>query len=119
MRHSVDRCHLHYTPAAVGTGHLIYACAQAQLDVIVLPRARRLCISAPSVRPDWLLQRRDEGLLAFWKGNVPQLLRIFPYSAAQLTANDQYKRLLAGWAAGSRSGSSADADQVRSVGWEM
>ena len=60
-----------------------------------------------------LLRLRDEGLLSFWKGNVPQLLRIFPYSAAQLTANDQYKRLLAGWAAGSRSGAGADSDQVR------
>ena len=29
---------------------------------------------------------------------MPQLLRIFPYSAAQLTANDQYKRYLASWA---------------------
>ena len=52
---------------------------------------------------------RDEGLLAFWKGNVPQLLRIFPYSATQLTANDQYKRLLAGWAASWQGRRSGDA----------
>jgi len=45
--------------------------------------------------------RREEGILAFWKGNGANVIRIFPYSAAQLAANDQYKRLLApkdgGW----------------------
>lgn len=38
---------------------------------------------------------REEGVLAFWKGNGTNIIRIFPYSAAQLMANDQYKRLLA------------------------
>lgn len=38
---------------------------------------------------------REEGFLAFWKGNGTNVIRIFPYSAAQLMANDQYKRLLA------------------------
>ncbi len=38
---------------------------------------------------------REEGLLAFWKGNGANVIRIFPYSAAQLAANDTYKRLLA------------------------
>ncbi|KAI8473205.1 MAG: mitochondrial substrate carrier [Monoraphidium minutum] len=38
---------------------------------------------------------REEGFLAFWKGNGVNIIRIFPYSAAQLAANDQYKRLLA------------------------
>ena len=54
--------------------------------------------------------------MSFWKGNVPQLLRIFPYSAAQLTANDQYKRLLAGGASrrhGGSSGSSAEQVSAR------
>jgi Mitochondrial carrier protein len=37
---------------------------------------------------------REEGLLAFWKGNGANVIRIFPYSAAQLAANDTYKRLL-------------------------
>jgi hypothetical protein len=59
---------------------------------------------------------REEGLLSFWKGNVPQLLRIFPYSAAQLTANDQYKRLLAGWAARWQRSSSGDARAHRPPG---
>ncbi len=37
---------------------------------------------------------REEGFLAFWKGNGANVVRIFPYSAAQMAANDQYKRLL-------------------------
>lgn len=35
----------------------------------------------------------EEGILAFWKGNGTNILRIFPYSAAQMSSNDQYKRL--------------------------
>eukprot|EP00879_Flechtneria_rotunda_P033482 GHRR01037086.1.p2 GENE.GHRR01037086.1~~GHRR01037086.1.p2 ORF type:complete len:117 (+),score=44.07 GHRR01037086.1:262-612(+) len=38
---------------------------------------------------------REEGFLAFWKGNGVNIIRIFPYSAGQLAANDSYKRLLA------------------------
>eukprot|EP01023_Acetabularia_acetabulum_P027144 TRINITY_DN256_c1_g1_i1.p1 TRINITY_DN256_c1_g1~~TRINITY_DN256_c1_g1_i1.p1 ORF type:complete len:312 (+),score=70.25 TRINITY_DN256_c1_g1_i1:164-1099(+) len=38
---------------------------------------------------------REEGFLAFWKGNMTNIVRIFPYSAAQLAANDTYKRFLA------------------------
>eukprot|EP00210_Caulerpa_lentillifera_P004134 g3940.t1 len=37
---------------------------------------------------------KEESLLSFWKGNGTNVIRIFPYSAAQLMANDQYKRLL-------------------------
>lgn len=37
---------------------------------------------------------RDEGVVAFWKGNGTNIIRIFPYSAAQLSANDFYKRAL-------------------------
>ena len=37
---------------------------------------------------------REEGILSFWKGNGTNIIRIFPYSAAQLMANDQYKRIL-------------------------
>ena len=37
---------------------------------------------------------REEGILALWKGNGANVIRIFPYSAAQLAANDTYKRLL-------------------------
>lgn len=36
----------------------------------------------------------EEGVRAFWKGNGTNIIRIFPYSAAQLAANDQYKRIL-------------------------
>jgi len=38
---------------------------------------------------------REEGITAFWKGNGVNVIRIFPYSAAQLASNDSYKRLLA------------------------
>ncbi|KAG2502088.1 hypothetical protein HYH03_000580 [Edaphochlamys debaryana] len=38
---------------------------------------------------------REEGFLAFWKGNGVNIIRIFPYSAGQLAANDTYKRFLA------------------------
>ena len=36
---------------------------------------------------------REEGVLAYWKGNLTNVVRIFPYSAAQLMANDTYKRV--------------------------
>ena len=39
---------------------------------------------------------REEGLLAFWKGNGTNVLRVAPYAAAQLSSNDFYKRQLAG-----------------------
>jgi len=48
-----------------------------------------------SVRQAGLRIYREEGFLAFWKGNGANVVRIFPYSAAQMAANDQYKRLLA------------------------
>lgn len=39
---------------------------------------------------------QEEGFLAFWKGNGVNIVRIFPYAAAQLASNDMYKRALAG-----------------------
>ena len=39
---------------------------------------------------------REEGLLAFWKGNGTNVIRVAPYAAAQLSSNDFYKRQLAG-----------------------
>ncbi len=38
----------------------------------------------------------EEGFFAFWKGNSLNVVRVFPYSAAQLASNDSYKRLLSG-----------------------
>lgn len=38
---------------------------------------------------------REEGVLAFWKGNGANAVRVVPYSAAQLASNDLYKRLIA------------------------
>lgn len=54
--------------------------------------------SATAYTGVWQAARKivsEEGFLAFWKGNGTNIIRIFPYSAAQLMANDQYKRLLA------------------------
>ena len=39
---------------------------------------------------------REEGFFALWKGNSMLTIRIFPYSAAQLAANDTYKRVSVG-----------------------
>ncbi|KAF6153618.1 hypothetical protein GIB67_027485 [Kingdonia uniflora] len=36
---------------------------------------------------------REEGLKGFWKGNLPQVIRIIPYSAVQLFAYEAYKKL--------------------------
>lgn len=43
-----------------------------------------------------LLCCREEGVSALWKGNSVLIVRIFPYSAAQLAANDTYKRVSMG-----------------------
>ena len=58
---------------------------------------RRLPEGAPGARARARRRRarREEGALAFWKGNSANVVRIFPYSAAQLMSNDYYKRLLA------------------------
>lgn len=39
---------------------------------------------------------REEGILAFWKGNGVNVIRVAPYAAAQLSSNDFYKSMLAG-----------------------
>ncbi|KAK1270653.1 hypothetical protein QJS04_geneDACA007528 [Acorus gramineus] len=39
---------------------------------------------------------KDEGIKGFWKGNLPQVIRIIPYSAAQLFAYEVYKKLFRG-----------------------
>ena len=38
---------------------------------------------------------KQEGVMGFWKGNLPQVLRVVPYSAAQLYSYECYKGLLA------------------------
>lgn len=37
---------------------------------------------------------KTEGSLAFWKGNAANVVRVFPYAAAQLAVNDLLKRQL-------------------------
>lgn len=70
------------------------------------------------VRQAALKIAREEGIAAFWKGNGVNIVRIFPYSAAQFAANDAYKRLLAEYSghencsassSGNASGASAGA----------
>ncbi|BDA48501.1 probable envelope ADP,ATP carrier protein, chloroplastic [Coccomyxa sp. Obi] len=50
---------------------------------------------------------REEGLRAFWKGNGTNVVRIFPYSAVQFSANEKYKALL-----GSQDGSLTVAQRL-------
>uniref|UniRef100_A0A2P2QNS8 Mitochondrial substrate carrier family protein n=1 Tax=Rhizophora mucronata TaxID=61149 RepID=A0A2P2QNS8_RHIMU len=39
---------------------------------------------------------KEEGIKGYWKGNLPQLIRIIPYSAVQLFAYEAYKKLFRG-----------------------
>ncbi|XVE62040.1 hypothetical protein DITRI_Ditri06bG0087000 [Diplodiscus trichospermus] len=39
---------------------------------------------------------KDEGIKGYWKGNLPQVIRIVPYSAVQLFAYETYKKLFKG-----------------------
>lgn len=38
---------------------------------------------------------KQEGIMGFWKGNLPQVLRVVPYSAAQLYSYECYKSFFA------------------------
>lgn len=39
------------------------------------------------------LIRMEEGIKGYWKGNLPQVIRIIPYSAVQLFSYEVYKKL--------------------------
>ncbi|TQD87808.1 hypothetical protein C1H46_026660 [Malus baccata] len=39
---------------------------------------------------------KEEGIKGYWKGNLPQVIRILPYSAVQLFAYEAYKKLFRG-----------------------
>lgn len=39
---------------------------------------------------------KQEGIKGYWKGNLPQVIRIIPYSAVQLFAYETYKKLFMG-----------------------
>ncbi|XP_047975822.1 probable envelope ADP,ATP carrier protein, chloroplastic [Salvia hispanica] len=39
---------------------------------------------------------KEEGLKGYWKGNLPQVIRVIPYSAVQLFAYESYKKLFRG-----------------------
>ncbi|CAM6104781.1 unnamed protein product [Calypogeia fissa] len=38
----------------------------------------------------------EEGVKGYWKGNLPQVIRVIPYSAVQLLAYETYKKILKG-----------------------
>nr|KJB76936.1 hypothetical protein B456_012G113500 [Gossypium raimondii] len=39
---------------------------------------------------------KEEGIKGYWKGNLPQVIRVIPYSAVQLFAYETYKKLFKG-----------------------
>lgn len=39
---------------------------------------------------------KEEGIKGYWKGNLPQVIRIIPYSSVQLFAYEVYKKLFQG-----------------------
>jgi solute carrier family 25 thiamine pyrophosphate transporter 19 len=39
---------------------------------------------------------REEGLLGFWRGNVPALLLVMPYTAIQFVVIQKFKTLVSG-----------------------
>ncbi|KAL1819091.1 hypothetical protein ACET3Z_013960 [Daucus carota] len=39
---------------------------------------------------------KEDGLRGYWKGNLPQVIRVIPYSAVQLFAYETYKKLFEG-----------------------
>ncbi|XP_011047457.1 PREDICTED: probable envelope ADP,ATP carrier protein, chloroplastic [Populus euphratica] len=43
-----------------------------------------------------LMIGREEGIKGYWKGNLPQVIRIIPYSAVQLFAYETYKNMFKG-----------------------
>lgn len=38
--------------------------------------------------------RNQEGIKGYWKGNIPQVIRVIPYSAVQLFTYEVYKKIL-------------------------
>ncbi|XP_042514348.1 thylakoid ADP,ATP carrier protein, chloroplastic-like [Macadamia integrifolia] len=43
-----------------------------------------------------MLIGKEEGIKGYWKGNLPQVIRIIPYSAVQLFSYEFYKKLFRG-----------------------
>ncbi|GAV75481.1 Mito_carr domain-containing protein [Cephalotus follicularis] len=43
-----------------------------------------------------VLIAKEEGIKGYWKGNLPQVIRVIPYSAVQLFAYETYKNLFKG-----------------------
>ena len=45
--------------------------------------------------PAFIAIGKSEGIKGYWKGNVPQVIRILPYSSAMLNSYEFYKKQLA------------------------
>ncbi|GBG81447.1 hypothetical protein CBR_g32124 [Chara braunii] len=67
------------------------------LQVQSIPRTPGIAVGKNLGFLEALAQIRGEGGLAgYWKGNVPQVIRVVPYSAVQLCAYETFKRLFKG-----------------------
>nr|GMC93781.1 probable envelope ADP,ATP carrier protein, chloroplastic [Ipomoea batatas] len=58
-------------------------------------------VTAPLDRIKLIMQAvtsigKAEGIKGYWKGNLPQVIRIIPYSAVQLFAYETYKKIFTG-----------------------
>ncbi|GAU47793.1 hypothetical protein TSUD_263240, partial [Trifolium subterraneum] len=58
-------------------------------------------VTAPLDRIKLLMQAitmigKEEGIRGYWKGNLPQVIRVIPYSAVQLFAYELYKKVFKG-----------------------
>ncbi|XP_047180887.1 thylakoid ADP,ATP carrier protein, chloroplastic-like isoform X2 [Vigna umbellata] len=58
-------------------------------------------VTAPLDRIKLLMQAiavigKEEGIQGYWKGNLPQVIRVVPYSAVQLFAYEIYKKIFRG-----------------------
>lgn len=78
------------------SAHIHSSAHQPQQTVQYTYCTRTHTAAATAAHTIWVCRTfREEGFFAFWKGNGVNIIRIFPYSAAQLAANDSYKRVLA------------------------
>ncbi|CAJ1948778.1 unnamed protein product [Sphenostylis stenocarpa] len=60
-----------------------------------------LCIAGPKLGyKAWVVAitviGKEEGVKGYWKGNLPQVIRVIPYSAVQLFAYEIYKKIFKG-----------------------
>ncbi|CAL5367441.1 unnamed protein product [Camellia sinensis] len=71
---------------------LPYAVADSIKNII---RHSRWCLSGHELQAFTMIGKQ-EGLKGYWKGNLPQVIHVIPYSVVQLFAYETYKKLLRG-----------------------